>query len=565
MHASILSLIFVSLCGITNALRLPIVARDAVPVAHRGIRTVMTQSVGDGEDLDIDNAKDVVYATNITLGGVEFPIQLDTGSSDVWVQTPFPINIAKDTSIPVNLTFGIGQAAGEVAFTDMEMGDYKVESQAFLNVHNATSFGAIFKNGIYGILGLSFDQGSSIFSEIFLGSKTNSTVGRTFLSNIFAQNASAPNMFSVQLGRTDDTDGPQEGIFTIGEYDENYLAIADQPKLPRTPAQLEQLTTLPRWSVQMDGMKVNGQYFQFNQSSVPEAAPGKTVSVLDTGFTFSQIPAAAVDFIYQAIPGAVFNASSGIYTVPCENTANLVFEFGGQEFPIDPLDITVVKTVDNQTVCQNTFRTMALPPVEVGPLGLDMILGVSFLKNAYVSFDFGDWTPQNTTGVPFIQMLPTTDAQQAAASFQAIRQKQVANNDASILNPPPSDDDTTGAGSIAELNYLQTSKPSTLQRRARIVSMGPIPLLPANGPVRIIVSTHRVPINLPFMPHAVNHCANSILESHGPVVLALLVGVAVLTLITAIASVFIAVRMWRRNRLTLKTEYEPIQIRDEEY
>lgn len=60
---------------------------------------------------------------------MEFPIQLDTGSSDVWVQTPFPINITKDTSIPVNLTFGIGQVAGEIAFTDMEMGDYKVQNQ----------------------------------------------------------------------------------------------------------------------------------------------------------------------------------------------------------------------------------------------------------------------------------------------------------------------------------------------------------------------------------------------------------------------------------------------------
>lgn len=272
---------------------------------------------------------------------------------------------------------------------------------------NATDFGAIFSNGIFGILGLSFDQGSEVFTETFIQSGTNSTAGRTFLSNVFAQNTSAPNIFTVLLGRTDDTDGPQEGVFTIGEYDDQYKDVANQPKLPRTPAQLHQLTTLPRWSVQMDGMKVNGQAFQFNQSSVSEAAPGKTVAVLDTGFTFSQIPPAAVDFIYKNIPGSTWNSNTSLYEIPCENTADLVFSFGGVDFPIDPLDITVVKTNNlNQTVCNNAFRyvtvvclkrrttlticafysAISLPPAsQVGDLGLDMILGVSFLKNAYVS------------------------------------------------------------------------------------------------------------------------------------------------------------------------------------
>lgn len=193
---------------------------------------------------------------------------------------------------------------------------------------NATSFGAIFNNDIFGILGLAFDQGSDVFVETFVQSGNNDTSGRTFLSNVFSQNASSPNMFSVLLGRTDDTDGQQEGIFTIGEYDPAFPQITEQPKLPRTPAQLEQVTTLPRWSLQMDSMKVNGKAFQFNKSSVAEADLGKTVTVLDTGFTFSQIPPAAVDFIYQSIPGNKFNDATGLYELPCTNTTDLVFEFG---------------------------------------------------------------------------------------------------------------------------------------------------------------------------------------------------------------------------------------------
>ncbi|THH32514.1 hypothetical protein EUX98_g1659 [Antrodiella citrinella] len=566
MHASFIY-IFVSLCGITNALRLPVHARRDVPApAKRGIRTLMVQNQnGKGEDVTIDNAKDVVYATNITLGGVEFPIQLDTGSSDVWVQTPFALNVANQTNIPVNLTFGIGEANGLIGFTDMSLGDYDVPNQAFLNVSNATDFGAIFSNGIFGIMGLSFDQGSSVFDEMAV--QTNTSVGRTFLSNVFAQNVSAPNMFSVLLGRTGDTDGNQEGIFTIAEYDPGFPNITSQPKLPRTPAQLHDLTTLPRWSIEMDGMKVNGKPFQFNTSSVAEASPGKTVVVLDTGFTFSQIPPAAVDFIYQSIPGFVLNTTTGVYTVPCDATTDLTFEFGGVEYPIDPLDIAVIHTsADNTTVCQNAFQTISLPP---GDQGLDMILGVSFLKNAYVSFDFGDWTPQNTTGVPFIQMLPTTDAMKAKDTFKSIRDKQVCANDASIASA------ATGmtAGSL-EVGHLPTTVqrvlPVPLRRRgvpqSSVHAQAIAHSVPhTDGRFRVIVSTHRVPIQLPFMPHGdfMSACVNRILDSHGPVILALLSGIAVLTLVSFVAAVVLAVRLWRRRHAG--EGYEQIAIKDEEY
>lgn len=78
----------------------------------------------------------------------------------------------------------------------------------------------------------------------------------------------------------------------------------------------------------MDKMTVNGQDFQFNQSSVEGLAEGSQITVLDTGFTFSQIPAAAVDFIYSSIDGAVYNETSKLWEVPCNMTTNLTFTFG---------------------------------------------------------------------------------------------------------------------------------------------------------------------------------------------------------------------------------------------
>lgn len=201
-------------------------------------------------------------------------------------------------------------------------------SSAILNATNATDFGAIFSNNIFGIMGLSFDIASTVFVETAEAFGVNDTQGLTFLSRLFLQNKTAPNLFTVLLGRSYDLDGPDDGAFTISEYADGFDRVAEEPKLFRTPAQTVNITSPPRWSVQMDSMTVNGMPFQFNQSSVPEADPGKQVVVLDTGFTFSQIPPAAVDFIYSKIPGAIFNQTSGLWVVPCECTTSLTFEFG---------------------------------------------------------------------------------------------------------------------------------------------------------------------------------------------------------------------------------------------
>lgn len=177
-------------------------------------------------------------------------------------------------------------------------------------------------------MGLSFDIGSTVFIETLEAFGANSTQGLTFMSNIFRQNKTAPNLFTVLLGRSYDKDGPEEGAFTISEYVTGLEGVSTQPQLFRTPAQTVNITDVPRWSVQMDSMTVNGKQFAFNKTVVSEADPSKQVVVLDTGFTFSQIPPAAVDFIYSSIPGAQFNQTSGLWVVPCENTTTLSFEFG---------------------------------------------------------------------------------------------------------------------------------------------------------------------------------------------------------------------------------------------
>ncbi|CAL1706248.1 unnamed protein product [Somion occarium] len=391
--------LLISLCDMTYGLSIPVKGPSAGSLAltdrkdEPGVRMQKRFSIKE----NIYNDNEIFYSVNITLGGKEFPVQIDTGASDFWIKPPFDVKFTNVTKVQSVLQFAGGAVLGNISFADMTLGPIRVKSQALVHVIEQRNFDNLFNRSIFGILGLSFPQSSQILhdSEQLFGA--NSTKGRTFLGNVFAQNKSTPNFFTVLLGRQDDLKGPRDGVFTISEYDSQYGNITSQPKLFHPSNKSKNDNALPLWSVPMDKMFVNGKEFKFNKSSVPGLESGKTAMLLDTGFTLSYIPGAAVDFIYKSISGAKFDKKNQLWEVPCENTTQLDFVFGGKNFSIHPLDITRVKTVGHETVCQSTFRAMQPNPA----LALDGILGVPFMKNVYAAFDFGDKSSKIAPNVPF--------------------------------------------------------------------------------------------------------------------------------------------------------------------
>lgn len=170
-------------------------------------------------------------------------------------------------------------------------------------------------------MGISFDVGS-IFGTVFQawGNESAQTLGRSFITNLFAQNASLPNNFDLQLGRTNMLNETSTGTFIIGGHSSQFGDVTDAPKLPRVGN--------ARWTVALDKMKINGEAFSFNKSSVSSVPEGSLVALLDSGFSIPQLPPAAVDAIYTSIPGAVFWQTGNSYIVPCNSTAMVSFVLG---------------------------------------------------------------------------------------------------------------------------------------------------------------------------------------------------------------------------------------------
>lgn len=178
-----------------------------------------------------------------------------------------------------------------------------------------------------GVLGVGFDYDlfhvTQLILKYFWGN--NTTLGRSPLANIFAQDASLQPFYDVTLGRVDDLDEDSQGSLVIGSHPPEFAAVENAPKLPQV--------TEGRWSVLVDGIAVNGRMFAFRDKSQVEAVPrGKLVGYVDTGISRPVIPPDAAAFLYGSIPGSVEH--NGIWFLPCQASANLTW-FLGYVFVLD--------------------------------------------------------------------------------------------------------------------------------------------------------------------------------------------------------------------------------------
>ena len=172
-----------------------------------------------------------------------------------------------------------------------------------------------------GTLGIAFDLAlrDSTEATIHRAWGNDSTLGRTPIANILAQNTSIAPVVDVSLGRVHDLQDVANGTFLIGEHAPGFEAVEQAPVLPQT--------IVGRWSTVVDSFSVNGQNFTFTTKPKSQGVPAnKLFAFMDTGTALPEIPQDAVDFIYGSIPGSVQN--NGIWYLPCSNAANLTWYIG---------------------------------------------------------------------------------------------------------------------------------------------------------------------------------------------------------------------------------------------
>ncbi|KAL6298287.1 aspartic peptidase domain-containing protein [Sparassis latifolia] len=420
---------------VSNALRIPVTGvrkTSSDPLRRRSQSVSVSRPVAaaanspDASDaLNLTTIRDLLYLANITIGSIAYPVQLDTGSSDLWVHaSSSPVPGATPTTTPYNLTYDIGWASGYISYAAVEFAGLSVSSQAFLDASEASNPALSYNAD--GILGLGFDSLSSIDAMV---NRSDASTGRTFLYNAFAKSPSEPNFMAFSLQSVEDSDDEIQGTFSIGEYEPQYAAVQNSSTISTWP-----VSSPSRWNVLLDALLVGSNTVSLS-SSVSDVPSGKAVIMLDSGTSYTYAPTAVVDAIYGGISGAQYDLSVGQWIVPCTEEVDIALQFGDSVYPINPLDITPI-SMSGSSTCVGTIINET---IAVGNDAFDWLIGVNLLRSFYSVYDFGDYDSSGKMGDPYIKLLPLINPDQASIDFHQARGGSPVNVTYNAANSSSSD------------------------------------------------------------------------------------------------------------------------------
>lgn len=363
----------------------------------------------------LDNGQNLKYFTNITLGGRQFSASIDTGSSDLWVVGDIPDS--NSTGVSTGVQYAIGDISGHIRTAPLTFLDFNVPDQAFIQANASTTYA----EG-RSLVGLGPNVGSNIHDALKKQSR-----GDTVLDRIFRQNLTTPNILTVLLSRSDRSTEQYPGEITVSDIIPGMENITNQPKLTvktvpssRSGNQHWQVLLDPDGIIGPDGQPI---HFRTKVSSTKNAS--QLTAIFDTGFTFNQVPRHISNAIYSRIPEAKFDnntANGPMWTLPCTTEVNTTIQFGNISYPIHPLDINFSFT-DSLDSSEDQTCFGAFQPITTGAApDYDIILGMAFLRNAYLLINYGDYLDgAKTKAPPYVQLLSTMDPASAHLDFVNVR------------------------------------------------------------------------------------------------------------------------------------------------
>ncbi|KAI0950285.1 hypothetical protein AcV7_008801 [Taiwanofungus camphoratus] len=358
-------------------------------------------------DVSLKSVNGFAYLVLVNIGGQNFFVLLDTGSSDLWVvssdcteedcQAVPRYNTTNSSSLNLSdadfhLDYLLGSVTGSIGTDTITVGPYEVSLQTFA-LANMTEGLGLSDTGNSGILGLSFPIEAAI----------PDTSGRTLLENIFASLNESNRYFAFKLGRSQNSSS-----FTIGQVDPDYANSTSD--LTFTPVSSSGGSSYNYWKLPLQSLTVNSTTFALSKSHVDGASA--PIAVLDTGTTLVLGPSADVERLWQSV-GAAKRTDVG-WQVRCDRGIVIGFVLGEgenqKEYVIDPADLSWDEGGRDDGWCLGGVQA------NDGVFSGDWLLGDTFLRNVYVTHHAA------TSGQPpMIGLLGLTDPMSAMVQFREER------------------------------------------------------------------------------------------------------------------------------------------------
>jgi len=396
-------------------------------------RGTYSGSTGLGDSLDL------FYTVSMSVGKTVAAVNLDTGSSDLWViSDQCKTTLCQSSNVPaypsanimpgggsVNLSYGDSltgtHANGPVAQDTVAIAGLSMPQQPFAAISDTNN--SVLTYGASGIFGLGFPSGSlvqaaAIDSEFNNPSTTDDFVVGTatngpLLSRIAMSSSLEQPMFTIMLQRDVIDISGFNGSLTVGKLPDG-IANSSLTWVPvrlykpedggMNPPTFAPNEVYPfRWEVPIDGVILDGQQLpapSFNGS-------GSTVSaLLDTGNSAIRGPANVVNSILKEVSSTFAANTTAMPTFPCSVPHSLAFQIGGKNFSVDPRDFMSQYMLGDAKTCVAN-KVVTTDPPTTGAL-FSWSLGDPFFKSNLVAFYYGNLTHPSVDPprIGFLSMVP---------------------------------------------------------------------------------------------------------------------------------------------------------------
>ncbi|CDZ97525.1 Aspartyl protease [Phaffia rhodozyma] len=415
----------------------------------------------------------VYYTLPVSIGGTSYMVQVDTGSSDLWLASssctssscqnvhlynPSSSSTSMDADTDFSIDYVSGTIKGRVFWDQMEFAGRKVPRQAAAyDVVNQDM-----RNGAYsGVMGLSL-PGNSIIANTLSQSPWN--LGP--LSNIeippFPVTDPSQDYWLYPSSRRrrrrrrqQSEDLSSRGLFDGSKDPTNSnttsfisLSLA-RPSDPRIPSQLGVRSHLPSicdascqgsmtWSSIIEGPTGQPLFWRVpvRSISVIDGVSGKEVKIAmgQSRLPGNAWPVAILDSgaqniytsnrdLLDAIYGSQGQqpASDGNYYIPCTTAIQMTITLSTiGTFPIHPLDLSGYTSGDSthQTCIGNL---QYITPAALAGKG-DIVLGAAFMRNVYTVLSGPSYTQTGAWQMPQLSLYSlTANMSSAVEEFQRVR------------------------------------------------------------------------------------------------------------------------------------------------
>ncbi|KAJ2924878.1 hypothetical protein H1R20_g12217, partial [Candolleomyces eurysporus] len=537
------------------------------------------QMVGDG-------VYNVAYVLQVAVGRSNqrtFSLQVDTGSSDLWIAASSCTttscsrsgNIYNPSSSGANLTgvdFEIdylqGHVNGPVYWDRVVIGGYSIENQALAAATQVDN--EPLSRDFHGLLGLALPLNSVIAQNLPAGT-TNDPDGAAWASNLFSitpvDNAPLLRFIGMTLERPG-FNGRIPSVMTIGRHP-SFITSSTQSVTPSTigtstsdssgdgrnlEADVEYDTLLAErsgtlfWKTSVREVVVYGANGERLDVELGRGVMGGVFpsAVLDTGVPRILATSRIANAIYGAV--GVTPAEDGMYYVPCSTPLNLTIKLDNRKpISIHPLDLTAEPQGEPQaSFCIGLIQSADSALGRPNSIG-DMILGVPFLRNVYSVMAYQDVG----AGGSFERMPPFPSGDETTTSTdEAPSTTTTTNTTVTTTTTTSSATTSTIASSVItpRLGLLGITDPSTALEEFRQVRVlrQPISTNSTNG-------TNR-------NPTAADSDGSGKRLSVGIIVLIALAGFVLVAFIVFGARWWMIRRRYKKNELSGKTSNNPSEI-----